>query len=312
MRLKKFISGALTVAMAASMMCTTAFAATTETLENGDYTGTIHFHNASDPANYSMCDSIFAHEAEVKLTDDAATLTFYVAYPVPTYPEQGVDGTIKDVKFTAGEKEYTGTSDITTKAVKTFDTAGALFGIKAGDELPTQAVTVDLPRSAVDSMEAGLATTAFVNVVMNTNTAFVVKVTDLKAAAGDATETKSMEITADVAEPVSTPTYTTTVPSSTTMGALSTTKDTTADYKVNIEASNLDGTVTVTAPESGKLTSGTNTLAFSNTFGSQNIAADTTGIELSGSIRVAANDVKAAAAGNYVGTTTFTISYAAN
>jgi hypothetical protein len=312
MRLKKIISGALSVAMMTAMMCTTAFAAEPETMENGDYTGEIHFHNASNPANYSMCDSIFAHEAEIKLTDDKAVLTCYVAYPIPAYPNEGTDGTIKDVKFTVDGTEYDGVSDIETKAVKTFDTTGALFGINAGDTLSTQAVTVELPRSAVDSMADGIKTSAYVNVVMNATTDFVVKVTDIKSVAAADTQTKDMEISAEVEEVVSAPAYTTTVPASTTLGTLSTTQDTTADYKVNIEASDLNGTISVAAPEAGSLKSGSNTLAFSNTFGTQKISADTTGTELSGSIRVAASDVENAAAGNYTGTTTFTISYAAN
>lgn len=42
------------------------------------------------------------------------------------------------------------------------------------------------------------------------------------------------------------------------------------------------------------------------------MTADTEGTELTGEIRVTAANVKAAAAGNYTGTTTFAISYAAN
>lgn len=40
--------------------------------------------------------------------------------------------------------------------------------------------------------------------------------------------------------------------------------------------------------------------------------ADTAGTKLSGKISVSAEDVAAAAAGNYSGTTTFSITYAAN
>ena len=152
MRLRK-ISGVILSAALVAGMCSTAFAAdnTSADYENGAYTGTIHFMNGSNPEKASMCDSIFAHEADVTLSDDTAELTFYVAYPIPSYPDQGTDGTIKDVVMTLDGATFTGESDITTKAVKTFDTTGAAFGINAGDELTTQAVTVDLPRSAVDN-----------------------------------------------------------------------------------------------------------------------------------------------------------------
>lgn len=308
MKIKKIAALALTAVMALGMS-TTAFAAET-TLANGDYTGTIHFHNASSPENYSMCDSIFAHTADVELTDDAANLTFYVAYPVPAFSSQGVNGTITDVKMVLDDVEYVGTCDIETKALKEFDTAGALFGINAGDQLPTEAVTVSLPRSAVDSFESGIATNAFVNVVMNTTVDFVVKITNLTAAAPKADE-QSMEITANVEEVVSVPTYTVTVPASVALGTLGTEEDTVMNYNVSVKAADLNGTLTVAAPTDGVLSSEENTLAFANSFGTQTVTEDTEGTTLTGALSVTANNVKAAKAGNYTGTTIFTISYAA-
>ena len=74
-----------------------------------------------------MCDPIFCHEAEVVLTDDAAELTFYVAYPIPAFSDQGTDGTIKDVVFTVDGTEYAAESDITAKPEKVFDTDDSLF-----------------------------------------------------------------------------------------------------------------------------------------------------------------------------------------
>ncbi|MFR6164104.1 MAG: hypothetical protein ACLUJR_14670 [Mediterraneibacter gnavus] len=41
-----------------------------------------------------------AHEADIELTDDTAGLTFYVAYPIPSFADQGTDGTLKDVVMT--------------------------------------------------------------------------------------------------------------------------------------------------------------------------------------------------------------------
>lgn len=319
MKIKKIAAFALSAVMALNM-CATVFAAEAEptTQANGDYTGTIHFHNASNPANYSMCDSIFAHAADVTLTDTNAEVTFYVAYPIPAFSDQGTDGTIKDVTMTVEGQTYTGRSDINTKAKKTFDTAGALFGINAGDELATQAVTVDLPRSAVDSFDDGIDTSAYVNVFMNATQDFVVKITDLKAketTGNDNTEDteneKSMEITAEVAQPVSEPSYTVTVPASAALGTLSADEDTSVKYDVTVKASDLNGTLSVTAPETGKLTSDGNELTFTNSFGTKTVTADTEETTLNGTLKVAAADVKAAAAGNYTGTTTFTIFYTA-
>lgn len=305
MKFKKLISTVMACAMAASVTAFSAFA--DDTLANGSYTGTIHFHNASDPTNYSMSDSIFVHTADITLTDNAAELTFYVAYPVPSFSEQGTDGTIKDVKMTVGDTKYTGTSDITTKAVKTFDAAGALFGIKAGDNLTTQAVTVSLPRSSVESFKKGIATSAYVNVVMNTTVDFVVKITDLqKTDAPTQTSTQSTEITAEVAAPA--PTYTVTVPESVAMGTLSTTENTIKEIKVEFESENLgSGHVDVSAAAAGELVNGDNKLAFTNDFGTKTFTADTPA--QSGNVTVKAADVAKAAAGNYTGKVNFSIAY---
>ena len=83
-----------------------------------------------------MCDSIFAHEADVTVNDDSVDLTFYVAYPIPSFSDQGADGTIKDVVLTVDEQEYTAESDITTKPVKTFDTAGLSLELMREMSLP--------------------------------------------------------------------------------------------------------------------------------------------------------------------------------
>lgn len=316
MRFRKVLSGALAAAMMTTMMCGTAFAAEPA---NGSYTGEIHFLNANGSGNTSMCDPIFVHEAEVELTADTAELTFYVAYPIPAFADQGADGTIKDVVFTVDGTEYTAESDITTKPEKEFDTDAALFGISAGDSLPTQVLTVELPRDVLDDLEAGtVSASAYVNVFMNMTQNFFVSVTDLQAEGStqepgeDAQNTQDMQITADVKEVISEPEYTVTVPSSVEMGTLSAERNNVSTYPVDVKAENLDGTLTISAPESGSLSNGGSTLAFANSFGSQKVTEDTAGTKLSGQLTVTAEDVAAAAAGNYTGTTTFTISYAAD
>ena len=320
MRLNKIVSGAAVAAMLGTMMCTTAFAAD---YTDGNYTGDIHFLNANGSGNYSMCDPIFVHEAELALTADNAELTFYVAYPIPSFPDLGTDGTILDVVLTVDGTGYTAESDITTKPEKVFDTTAGLFGITEGESYPTQVLTVDLPRDAVDDLEAGtVSASAYVNSVMNSTQNFFIQVTNIQSVGGEteepdqpevpAEETQDMQISADVKEAVSTPDYTVTVPSTVALGTLSTEEDNSLPYTVDVVASNLNGTLSVSAPETGNLTNGDNTLAFSNSFGTKTVTEDTAGTELSGAISVSASDVAAAAAGNYTGTTTFSITYAAN
>ena len=312
MRLNKIVSGAAVAAMLGTMMCTTAFAAD---YTDGNYTGEIHFLNANGTGAASMCDPIFVHEAELALTADNAELTFYVAYPIPSFPDLGTDGTILDVVLTVDGTEYTAESDITTKPEKVFDTTASLFGITEGESYPTQVLTVDLPRDAVDDLEAGtVSASAYVNSVMNSTQNFFIQVTNIQSVGGETepADTKDMQITADVQEVVSEPTYTVNVPESIELGTLKTEEDNFSHYTVDVAASNLNGTLSVSAPETGNLTSGDNTLAFANSFGTQNVTADTENSKLSGAISVSASDVAAAAAGNYTGTTTFSITYAAN
>ena len=293
-------------------MCTTAFAAD---YIDGNYTGEIHFLNANGTGAASMCDPIFVHEAELALTADNAELTFYVAYPIPAFPDLGTDGTILDVVLTVDGTEYTAESDTTTKPEKIFDTESSLFGITEGESYPTQVLTVDLPRDAVDDLEAGtVSASAYVNSVMDSTQNFFIQVTNIQSVGGETepADTEDMQITADVQEVVSEPTYMVTVPDKVELGTLSTKEDKSLSYTVGVAASNLNGTLSVSAPETGNLTSGDNTLAFANSFGTQNVTADTENGKLSGAISVSASDVAAAAAGNYTGTTTFSITYSAN
>lgn len=307
----RFVSTALALTLVAGLNGLTAFAAE-ESTENGSYTGTIHFYKASDSTSLSMCDSIFAHEADITLTDSAAEVTFYVAYPIPAFSSQGTDGTIKDVTVTYDGATYEATSDITTKPSKTFDTTGSIFGITAGESYTTQVVSVSLPRSAADSFDEGLAVSAYVNVVMMTTQEFTAKVTDLVKTSDDTssdeateTTTKEVEVTAEVAAPAAT--YTVTIPESVALGTLSADEDNSFDYKVEVAAENLGtGYVEVVTAKEGSLTSGSNTLAFTNSFGTQKTSTDAT---LTGAFAVKAADVKAAAAGNYTGTVNFNINY---
>ena len=181
-----------------------------------------------------------------------------------------------------------------------------MFGINAGDELTTQAVTVSLPRTAVDSFAEGITTSAFVNVVMNATQNFVVKVTDMKTAGTpEDSSSQTAEVTAEVA--AAGPSYTVDIPASIAMGTLSAEKDNTYDYEVKVTADSLgSGKVEVTTAATGELRSGENILAFANSFGTQSVVSTDT---LTGTITVKAADVQNAASGNYTGTANFTINY---
>ncbi|MGO5086853.1 FecCD family ABC transporter permease [Oscillospiraceae bacterium LCP25S3_F9] len=55
-----------------------------------------------------------------------------------------------------------------------------MFGINSGDKLTTEKLTITLPRSAIESFKSGIETSAYVNVMMNSDQSFIVKFTDLK------------------------------------------------------------------------------------------------------------------------------------
>lgn len=126
---------------------------------------------------------------------------------------------------------------------------------------------------------------------------------------------ESMNISADIAQGEQGPSYTVVVPSSVTFGSLSTQTDTTRSYEVRIKTADAKGIIEVSTPESGVLYNKKNTLVFTNNFGKQQITAEqvreAVGREkiLQGTLTIAAEEVSGAKAGNYTGTTTFTIAY---
>ncbi len=125
----------------------------------------------------SMCDVMFAEKADVALHGDKVTLKFYVAFPVPAFPDMGTDGTLKDFKVTYNGETYTATSDIDSKPLMTVKADNPGFGLKKGDQIPSQVLTLTLPKAALE--ESMLPTTAFVNVVMGMNVNFRMALSDL-------------------------------------------------------------------------------------------------------------------------------------
>ena len=305
---KKVAASVLTLCMVASMGAMTAFAAGPYT--DGNYTGTVTFlHEVKDQP--SMCNVLFDHDADIVVKGETASLSVYAAYPVPAFADQGVDGTVKNVVMTLDGVQYPAVSDTTTKPLREMDATNTAFGVEAGKSISTQVLTFNIPAAKLDSLEtAPAATGAYVNVVMNTDVIFRIKVENItaaKPAVPEATEKseKSMQITADVAAPK--PTYSVKIPEAIAMGTLSTEADNKTAYTVDVTAENLGtGKVVVSAPEAGELLSGENKLAYTNNFGTQETSVTAA---LNGEFTVTAAAVKAAAAGNYTGTANFAISY---
>ena len=314
--LKRIVASALALCMVMSMGILSAFAA--GPYEDGNYTGQITMlHETKDQP--SMCAPLFVPTADIAIKGGKADITIYTANPVPAFPEQGVDGTVKNLVLTLDGVQYPAVSDMETKPQFEFNVTNPLFGINAGDKLPCQVLTFKgIPAEKLDSLATAPAQTdAFVNVVMNTDVVFRLKLENIAKVGGsepepdpdpvlpNETRTDKMQITAVIEAPA--PTYSVTVPQSVAMGTLSDKEDNSTAYTVEVTAKNLgNGKVVVASAAEGQLTSGDNTLAYANSFGTQETSVSA---KLNGAFSVTAAAVKAAAAGDYSGTANFDISY---
>ena len=146
-------------------------------LSDGNYTATATMlHETKDQP--SICDAMFAKTASVKIRGDEATVKLLVANPVPGFPDQGADGTVKNVKVTYNGKQYDAESDITAKPMMTAKTTNPMFGLEAGKQYSAQVITVRLPNAAIAEGEL-LKTDAYVNVVMMSDVTFRLKLEDV-------------------------------------------------------------------------------------------------------------------------------------
>ena len=160
-------------------------------------TGTVDIvmnHETKDQP--SMCDPLFGAKADIVVKGDQATLKVYVANPVPAFPEQGADGTVKNVKLTYAGQEYVAESDITTKPMMAAKVTNALFGLTQGTEIPAQVLTFTVPKEALS--ETSLKIDAFVNVVMNTDVVFRMMLSNLVL--GGEQQTNKTELNAKIEE----------------------------------------------------------------------------------------------------------------
>lgn len=306
--MKKILSITLGTAMAISMCCMPAYA--TNEVSDGNYTADVQFMNASNPTSPSMSSPIFAKTADLTINGDNAEFSIYVANPVP-YGDgiTSENGSVTNCKITVDNTAYNGTVDV-QNTKKIFSASTGLFKIEEGAELTVDTVTFTLLKSSLESDDVSYTLDVHVNPIMNADVSLLLKVSNIAkstpAPAPTEETNQNMTVTADVEAPA--PSYIVTVPSSVAMGTLSAENDNTKTYSVKVEAANMgDGYLDISTAATGKLTSGSNTLAFSNAL------SNNTGINdnatVTGTLKVNASNVASAAAGNYTGTANFVISY---
>ena len=125
----------------------------------------------------SMCDIMFNRQADVSVKDNMATLKLYVANPVPGFPDQGADGTVKNFVVQYKGVGYPAKSELNTGAKMTAKQSNPVFGFEQGKQYAAQVLSVTLPKEALN--EDMLTVNTFVNVVMNTDVGFRIKLSNL-------------------------------------------------------------------------------------------------------------------------------------
>ena len=171
--MSKTIAWILTLVMVITMMPAQAFASSA--IKHGTVEIEMLQETKDSP---SMCDPLFAKNADVTVKDGIATLKVMVANPVPGFPDQGEDGTVKNFKIVYNDQEYKADSDIKTKPKMKAKADNSLFGLTKDLEYAAQVLTLNIPEAAL--AEEKLPVAAYVNVVMNSDVNFNMKLSNLK------------------------------------------------------------------------------------------------------------------------------------
>ncbi|MFI3325862.1 MAG: hypothetical protein R3Y35_06785 [Clostridia bacterium] len=318
MKFKKIISAVVSAAIVLSMGAVSAFATETTDFvptENGTYTANlVEAYNYYTPTQYSMCNGVFAGEADVTIDGEWATLHLYVCNPTPKW--NGLDtGILSETYITVDGTTYDGTlTSIGTTdldaATKLFTQDSSFFGIVNGTEYTCDTMEFVIPTSALAS---DIEISAWVNLVMDSRQSFWLDINWLEPTTDDNQDTTpdntvdKQDVTVSATVLSNESTYTVTVPSEIGFGELSIDSDTVVNY--GVEVSNFvkgnDGASVSITSNGGQLTDGTNTIAFANSFGTQHTNGNAT---FNGTLTVLATDVASATAGDYTGTVTFEIS----
>ncbi|WP_317854229.1 hypothetical protein [Chakrabartyella piscis] len=324
-KFNKLVSAAVATAMVmGTVVPTMAYTGTVPT-EDGTYTTDSvmayqYYPYLTGTTVASMCNGVFAAEADIEISGDDAILKLYVCNPTPTWG--GLDtGILSNAAITvdgveyAGELTSIGTIDADA-AVKPFSQDSSFFGISAGESYACDTMEFTIPKTALagttttyngnDIEHDLIAISAFVNLVMNSEQDFFL---DLNYADAPEVTSQTMDITATV--PANVATYDVTIPQSVEMGELSTTEDTVVSYEVEVDADNISKSITVETTDA-TLTdaSGSVSLALVNAFGEEGVATFAESGTTSGSLTVAAADVAKIAtdaAQSLTGSITFTI-----
>lgn len=313
MKLKKILATVVAAALLAGNMTIPSFAEQAGRVD-GAYTAKLTMLQKGKTSP-SMCDPLFVEKADVTISGNDAVIRSYVAFPVPGFPTDGADGTVKDVKLSYQGQSYEAELDLETKPLKPMKKTVSMFGTTEGEEISTEIVSFTVPKAALE--ETVLPVSAYVGVVMHSNVSFDMKLEDLtlvKAAEGSGGESgqtedknnRSLTVRATVAATPSA--YTVTIPEAISMGELDLKQDNEKNYdvKVDIEAGNDDGYVKISAAEKGDLKAGSSSIAFTNSFGTREFRQS--GTE-SATLSVLAKELKNKKPGDYTGTTVFHIEY---
>lgn len=129
----------------------------------------------------SMANDMFAKNVDMSVKGTDTTLKFYVANPVPKFPNLGAEGSILRFFIEYNGNKYMAESDITTKPLKPMREQHGDFGLEKDKENTTQILTVKLPTAALFGSEVILKAGGYVNVVMNKDVDFRIKLKGIPA-----------------------------------------------------------------------------------------------------------------------------------
>lgn len=313
MKLKKVLTIALSSILVLAAIPFSAFA-DNDNLANGKYEADVEMYKQTEDS-LSMSDALFAGKVDITVKDGQASIITYVAYPVPSFPTLGTNGTITDFKVKHKGQTYNGTLDITSKPLKSMKADSPAFGIVQSQPIPTEVITVKAPVSVLE--EEFINTEAYVAVVMNTNVKFRMKLSNLTLVEAEGNNsgnsgttpstTDSKEVTIKASIAASQATYSVVIPESISFGELNRNQDNQKNYDVSVTmGTGTTGVVKVSAAAAGELVLGDDKIPFTNDFGSKEFTATKTE---TGTLTVLGKDLKNKKPGDYRGTTSFNIEY---
>ena len=133
--MKKLLSLVLAALMLVSALPAAVFASESPSAEP-ELTGTVSITmNQAGKDKASMCDVLFAAQADVAVTGNLASMNIYVVNPIPAFPDAGQDGTLKDFTVTYEGQTYVAASDMERKPAMTVKGSNPIFGLQAGQQV---------------------------------------------------------------------------------------------------------------------------------------------------------------------------------